>query len=248
MNSGFLVIPAVDIRNGRCVRLVRGVPEEETVFAEDPVEVARNWEDGGAPMLHVVDLDGAFEGRPVNADVVERIIGRVSVPVEIGGGVRTREDALRYLDAGAARVVTGTRALTDQSWLEEQAEALGDRLVVGLDVKDGLVAVSGWTESGALEPVDAVKMIESAGVKRIIYTDVSRDGTLERPNFDGVESVASAASIPVIASGGVSGIEDIRRLAGLRGVGVEGVIVGMALYRRRFTLQEALGAAKEGDV
>lgn len=247
MSGDFLVIPAVDIRAGRCVRLVQGLAEDETVFAEDPAEVARLWEAGGAPMLHVVDLDGAFEGRPVNYAVITRLIDRVSIPVEIGGGIRTRDDASRYLEAGAARVVTGTRALTDQAWLEELAAALGERLVVGLDVKGGMAAIAGWTDSGTLKPVDAVGMMERAGVKRIIYTDVSRDGTLHRPNFEGVEAIASAASIPVIASGGVSDLADIRRLSGMGDAGVEGVIVGMALYRKRFTLAEALGAAEKGE-
>lgn len=241
MSEDFLVIPAVDIRGGRCVRLLRGVPEYETVFDEDPVETALRWESEGARLLHVVDLDGAFAGKPVNQEIIEDLAKRVGVPVEVGGGIREAGDARRYLEKGVARVVIGTRAFTDPAWLADLAGELGERLVVGVDAREGRVAVSGWTGAAGLSPLDAVAGLEEAGVRRIIYTDISRDGTLEGPNFDGIEAVARAAAIPVIASGGVGGMEDIERVRQMRYLGVEGIIVGMALYRGKVTMDEVTG-------
>lgn len=240
--EGFLVIPAVDIRGGRCVRLRRGLPEEETVFGEDPVEAALLWESQGAELIHVVDLDGAFAGEPVNRAVIEKLARRVGVPVEVGGGIRDSGVARGYIEAGVARVVVGTRAFTDPSWLARLAGELGDRLVVGVDAKEGLVAVSGWTGDAGLSPLEAVAGLEEAGVKRIIYTNVGRDGTLEGPDFEGTEAVARAASMPVIASGGVGGMADIERVRRMRSLGVEGVIVGMALYRGDVTMDEVVSA------
>lgn len=242
----FIVIPAVDIRGGRCVRLWRGLPSEETVFGADPVEAALRWESEGARLIHVVDLDGAFAGKPVNRAVIEKLAGKVAVPVEVGGGIRETSTALRYLESGVERVVVGTRAFEDPSWLESAAGTLGESLVVGVDAKEGLVAVSGWTGSSELTALEAVAVLERSGVSRIIYTDVARDGTLEGPNFDGIEAVARAASIPVIASGGVARIEDIERVFEMRTEGVEGIIVGMALYMGKVSMEEAIKVLEKG--
>jgi len=246
MNNGFLVIPAVDIMGGRCVRLIQGLPDKETVFGNDPVAVAENWEREGARFLHVVDLDGAFKGKPVNKEIVERIAARLSIPVQVGGGIRDAQTARSYLASDVERVVVGTAAFRDQLWLSELASELGDRLAVGVDVRKGQVAVAGWTQTGPLAPLEAVQNLASAGVKRIIYTDTSKDGTLGGANFAGIKELADASPIPLIASGGVAELDDVVRVSRLAEFGVEGIIVGMALYRRRFTLPEAEQAVARG--
>jgi phosphoribosylformimino-5-aminoimidazole carboxamide ribotide isomerase len=237
------VIPAVDIRGGRCVRLRMGLPGEETVFGDDPVEAALRWRRQGARLLHVVDLDGAFAGKPVNGEIILGLITATGMPVEVGGGIRDEKSAFTYLEAGALRVVVGTRALLDPDWVALMAERLGDRLVVGVDARAGKVATEGWTSESELSTSDAVSALAAAGVRRIIYTDISRDGTMEGPNLAGVLEVAQASPVPVIASGGVSRLDDIRKLKEMRDIGVEGVIIGMALYRGEVALGEALAAA-----
>jgi phosphoribosylformimino-5-aminoimidazole carboxamide ribotide isomerase len=247
MNSDFLVIPAVDIMGGRCVRLVQGLPDKETVFGNDPVSIAENWVREGARLLHVVDLDGAFKGKPVNSGLVEQIAERLSIPVEVGGGIRDTQTARKYLESGVERVVVGTAAFTDPHWLGEMVSELGDRLAVGVDVRHGQVAVAGWTKTGSLAPLEAVRSLAEAGVKRIIYTDTSKDGTLGGANYAGIKELADSSPIPIIASGGVAELDDVVRVSRLAGSGVEGIIVGMALYRRKFTLSEAEHAISEGE-
>lgn len=243
--SGFTIIPAVDIKGGKCVRLWRGLADKETVFDEDPVRSALRWESEGAGMLHVVDLDGAFEGAPVNAGPIKEIVRTLRIPIEVGGGIRTTAAALDYIEAGVWRVVVGTAAFREPEWLRGLAEELGERLVVGVDVKEGKVAVHGWMGVFEEEPGAAVKRLAAAGVCRIIYTDTTRDGTLEGPNFQGIEAIADASPIPVIASGGVGNIADIVRVADMRRDRIEGVIVGMALYKGEFTLERAQTALRE---
>jgi len=238
----FTIIPAVDIKGGKCVRLLRGVADEETVFDDDPVAAALRWQSEGARFLHVVDLDGAFAGEPVNDGAVRAIAAATDIPVEVGGGIRTSEVAAGYMDAGVSRVIVGTAAFKDPVWLAELAGLLGERLVVGLDVKAGNIGLQGWTGEASEAPVEAVRRLTAAGVRRIIYTDIMRDGTLEGPNFEGLESIARASEIPVIASGGVAAVEDLLRIAAMSELGVEGVIVGMALYQGKFSLSEALDA------
>jgi phosphoribosylformimino-5-aminoimidazole carboxamide ribotide isomerase len=245
MSGTFSIIPAVDIKGGRCVRLYQGHADEETVFSDDPVAVAARWEEEGAQLLHVVDLDGAFSGRTVNRIVVVEIARRLHIPVEVGGGIRDRDTALSYVESGVASVVVGTAAFGDPELLSGLAEALGDRLAVGLDVKDGRAAVAGWMRTSDLTPAGAVEMLTGAGVRRIIYTDTSKDGTLVGPNFSGIEELARSSRVPLIASGGVGELEDVVRISRMRGLGVEGVIVGMALYRRKFTLEEAMQAVAD---
>lgn len=247
MKPEFLIIPAVDIMGGRCVRLLQGIPEEETVFGEDPVSMAQRWEDEGAQFLHVVDLDGAFQGKPVNREVIYEIANRLSIPIEVGGGIRDTRTARSYIDNGVSRVIVGTAAFKDTDWLSELAAELDNRLAVGVDVKEGRVAVSGWMEAGSLTPVKAVQELARAGVRRIIYTDTGKDGTLRGPNFVGIEELAGSSPIPLIASGGVGELDDITRISRLAKSGVEGVIVGMALYRNKFTLSEAEMAVAEGS-
>lgn len=241
----FTVIPAVDIRQGRCVRLYRGSPGAQTVFSHDPVEAALGWEEHGAERLHVVDLDGAFRGRPVNFELICRLSGSLAVPVQVGGGIRTTEDAEAYLEAGVERVIVGTSAFSNPRWLRETAARLGERLVVGLDSREGRVTINGWMKDVETTPVEAMRELASAGVRRVVFTSTSRDGTLEGPDIEAIEEVTRSSGIPLIASGGVGGLEDVARLSRLAPQGVEGVIVGMALYRGVFTLEEAIRTAEK---
>ncbi|PKQ28260.1 MAG: 1-(5-phosphoribosyl)-5-[(5-phosphoribosylamino)methylideneamino]imidazole-4-carboxamide isomerase [Candidatus Anoxymicrobium japonicum] len=240
----FLVIPAVDIMGGRCVRLRRGLADEETVFDKDPARAALRWQEEGARLLHVVDLDGAFSGKPVNSGVIRDIASALSIPIEVGGGIRSSADAFSYVESGISRVVVGTAAFEDADFLAEVAGGLGERLAVGVDVKEGKVALRGWMGVSQEKPEAAIDRLASVGVRRIIYTDTTRDGTLHGPNFKGLEAIARVSPIPVIASGGVSAVEDITRVSQMSPLGIEGVIVGMALYKEHFTLGEAFAALR----
>jgi len=231
------LLPAIDIRGGRCVRLYQGDYGRETVFADDPVEVARRWQDEGAPRLHVVDLDGAREGRPVNAELVRRIVAVASVPVQVGGGLRDMPAIQRYLDAGVDRVVLGTAAVKDRALLAEALAQYGQRIVVSVDARAGRVAVQGWEQETQQAAAALIAELTALGVPRFVYTDTARDGTLEGPNFAAIGSLVAGVRAPVIYAGGVSSIDDLVRLAPL---GLEGAIVGKALYTRDVILREAL--------
>ncbi len=238
------VIPAIDIRGGKCVRLEQGDYARETVFGEDPAAMALRWEAAGATRLHVVDLDGARDGRPGNADVIERVLGAVSVPVQVGGGIRDIATAERYLDAGADRVVLGTAAVKDQTTLVNAVALFRERVMVGVDARNGMVATEGWVEMSDVRATDLVRRLSEFGVARIFYTDILRDAQLAGPNFDAIaEMVRVAAELPspvsVIASGGISSVEDLRRLGT---IGVEGAIIGKALYTGALDLRDALAA------
>ncbi|MGQ9572179.1 MAG: 1-(5-phosphoribosyl)-5-[(5-phosphoribosylamino)methylideneamino]imidazole-4-carboxamide isomerase [Dehalococcoidia bacterium] len=233
------IIPAVDIRGGRCVRLYQGDYQRETVFADDPLAVARSWQDAGATRLHVVDLDGARQGRPVNAQVVGRIIRALSIPVQVGGGLRDHQSIEAYLEMGADRVILGTAAVKDRSLLAEAIAAHGPRIVVAVDARLGTVAIEGWREDTALAAAELMTELAAVGVPRFIYTAALRDGTLEGPDFAGLEAMLARINVPVIYAGGISSIADLLRLASLR---LEGAIVGQALYTRAVNFQEALRA------
>lgn len=236
-----LIIPAVDLRAGRCVRLLQGRAEAETVFSDDPVAVARRWQSEGAPRLHVVDLDGAFGGGPAQTAIIRDIAGAVSIPVEVGGGLRSPEHIETVLEAGARWAIVGTRAALDPVFLGVVCRRFADRIIVGVDASDGRVAVDGWTRVLDLEAVALARDAAAAGACTIIYTDIGRDGTQSGPNVWSTEAVARAAGIPVFASGGVGSLEDIRQLAGIPGV--DGVVVGRALYTGALTLSDALAEA-----
>ncbi len=240
------IIPAIDIRGGRCVRLDQGDYDRETVFADDPVEAAQRWEKAGARRLHVVDLEGARDGKPQNEDVIRRVIGAVSVAVQVGGGVRDIAVIDRYLKAGADRVALGTAAVKDQTTLVNAVSLFRERIIVGVDARDGMVATEGWRETSAVRALDLVQQLSEFGVERIFYTDISRDGMLGGPNFLAIQEVVEhAAGLPspmvVIAAGGVSAVEHLKRL---RLIGVEGAIIGMALYTGALDMAEALAAAE----
>lgn len=237
------VIPAVDVRAGQCVRLEQGRADRQTVYDADPAAAALRWQEQGARRLHLVDLDGAFSGRPANAAAIRKVLAAVSVPAEVGGGVRDAGAARGYLEAGARWVVVGTRAARDPQSVRELAAELPGRLLLGLDCRQGRVQVSGWTESAGSAPEELLALLAGAPFAAAIYTNVARDGMLSGPDFEGLERLRAASPWPLIASGGVSSAEHVRRLAGM---GLAGCIIGQALYRGVLTLPAALAAAEAG--
>ncbi len=238
-----LVIPAIDLSEGQVVRLARGDMNEKTVYSDDPVAIARRWADEGAQILHVVDLDGAIGGQLANLDAVADILAAVSVPVELGGGLRTVKDVRRVLGIGVQWAIMGTAALRDQRELEEALAEFGDRIIVGIDARDGKVAFEGWTEGSEVEAAGFAREMERLGVARLICTDIATDGMLTGPNLAAMQGFCEAVEIPVIASGGVSSIEDVRALRELEPLGLLGCIVGRALYTGDLSLREAIAAA-----
>jgi len=241
-----LVIPAIDLRNRSVVRLLQGRFDRETRYAVDPVAVAQRWREGGATWLHVVDLDGAKCGRPCQAETVRRIVAEVGGPIQLGGGLRTLPDVDAALKAGVDRVVIGSAALSDPDLVTEAVRRHGDRVAIAIDVRDGTVCVAGWLRDAEVSPIGFAIRLRDAGVARIVTTDIARDGTMRGPNVLATWRIAEASGLAVIASGGVSSLDDLRELARLRDAGVEGAIVGRALYEGRFTLRDAIAAAQEG--
>ena len=234
----FEIVPAVDLKAGRCVRLVQGRADAETVFSDDPVAMARRWQDAKARRLHVVDLDGAFAGRPSQTALVQAMIAAVSIPVEVGGGLREIAHVEAVLAAGARWAIVGTRAALDPAFLGQVCDRFGEQIIVGIDASDGKVAGDGWTRVLDLDAIALGRDAAAAGAAGIIYTDIARDGTQTGPNLWSTGAVAQAASIPVFASGGVGSLEDIRQLASV--AGLAGVIVGRALYSGAVDLAAAV--------
>jgi phosphoribosylformimino-5-aminoimidazole carboxamide ribotide isomerase len=230
-----LIYPAIDIKSGKCVRLTQGVKEAETVYFDQPWEVARLFQEQGAKRLHVIDLDGAFEGESRNLPAIEKIIRSVTIPVQTGGGIRSLQRLEQLFGAGVWRCILGTKAMEDSAMLQEALDRYGDKIVVSVDAKDGLVAVEGWTKVGTREAVDFSLELESMGLKTLVYTDISRDGMMQGPNLPAIRKLREAVSLEMIASGGVSCLQD---LINLKAAGVEGAIVGKALYEGAFTLPE----------
>jgi phosphoribosylformimino-5-aminoimidazole carboxamide ribotide isomerase len=231
---------AIDIQGGRCVRLRRGDFADETIFGQDQVAVARYWAEQGAPYLHVVDLDGAKQGTPTNFDLVRSIAEEVDVPVQFGGGVRSLETLSLVAASSVRRLVIGTSALTDEAFLQRALDSWGERLVVAVDAEEGYVKTHGWRKKSGMAATSFAQALESLGVKEIIYTDISRDGMLAGVNLRGIRALAEETRIEIIASGGVTTLDDLRELRKLEPAGVTGVIAGRALYEKRFTVPEAL--------
>ena len=238
-----LIIPAIDIRDGKCVRLFKGDFAKETVFSERPEEMALKWQSAGARFLHLVDLDGALAKKPVNLDTVERIMRSVDIPVELGGGIRSLENIDAVFALGVERVILGSVAVQDPALVEEACRKYEERIVVGIDAKDGIVAVDGWGVSGDVEAGELARRMVKAGVRTIIYTDISRDGTLAGVNAEATVALARESGAAVIASGGVNSLADIRRLKALEGEGIAGVIVGKSIYTGALDLHEAIEIA-----
>ncbi len=240
MSRALTIYPAVDLKGGRCVRLLQGRAEAETVYGHDPVAMARYWVEQGATWVHVVDLDGAFQGRPAQTDLILQIARSVSAKIQCGGGLRSNEDIQRLLDGGVARVVLGTRAWAEADALAELAGKFGDRLAVGIDARGGMVQVRGWTETTNITATALAQKADAAGVRTIIVTDTATDGMLTGANTNAIAEVCAAVKCNVIASGGVASVEDVRRLHSLNQPNLDGVIVGKALYEGRATLAELL--------
>ena len=231
------VIPAIDVRGGLCVRLRQGDFDQETVFGDDPAAMAVRWQSEGAARIHLVDLDGAKEGRPVNVEAVRRVVAAVGVPCQLGGGIRDEATIAAWLEEGLERVVVGTQALRDPDWFGRMARAYPGRLLLGLDALDGRVATQGWLEVSRVAAMALAREFDPLPLAGIIYTDIARDGTLEGPNLIAIEALARAVRTPVIASGGVGSLEDLEHLAALP---IAGCIVGRALYEGRFSLRSAV--------
>jgi len=235
-----ILIPAIDLKQGQCVRLRQGRMEDSTVFSDDPVAMAGQWVEHGAKRLHIVDLDGAFEGEPVNADVIENISQAYpDLPIQIGGGIRKVETVEAYLAAGVEYVIIGTQAVRKPEFVTELCVEFPGHVIVGIDAKNGMVAVQGWAESSDKPAEHLAQEFEDQGVSAIVYTDISRDGMMQGVNVEATAALAKSISIPVIASGGVTNIDDIKNLNQVKSSGIEGVIIGRALYEGTVTLAEA---------
>jgi phosphoribosylformimino-5-aminoimidazole carboxamide ribotide isomerase len=237
-----ILLPAIDILGGKAVRLAQGAYEEETVYDTDPVDAARRWVDMGARVLHVVDLDGARTGQPVNLDQVRRIVETAGVPVQLGGGLRSLAAVEQAIGVGAQRIVLGTAAYRDLDLLDDVVARVGERLVVSLDARNGRLAAAGWLKQTELPVEAAIERLQARGVRRFVYSSIERDGMLAGPDLDGIRRVARAVRGSFVYSGGVASLEDLRALAQLRQVNLAGVIVGKALYEKRFTVSEGQAA------
>ena len=239
-----LILPAIDLRGGNCVRLVKGDFKQETIYREHPEENALRWEGEGAEFLHVVDLDGALAGEPQNMDAIKRILQAVTIPVEVGGGIRSMESIDRLLSIGVSRVILGSVAVHKEELVQAACSAYGNRIVVGIDAKKGIVATDGWEKSGDISAVELAKKLGTFGLETIIYTDISRDGTLSGVNVTETAHLARASGIKVIASGGVKSISDIEELKKRECDGIIGVIVGKSIYEGTLSLTEAIAASR----
>jgi len=242
-----LIIPAIDLKDGHCVRLRQGVMEDATLFSENPAEMARHWLDKGVRRLHLVDLNGAFAGKPVNESAIRQIVNEVGgeVPVQLGGGIRDLDTIARYLDIGVQYVIIGTAAVKTPGFLHDACNAFPGQIIVGLDAKDGKVAVNGWSKLTHHDVIDLAKKFENYGVEAIIYTDIGRDGMLTGVNIEATVNLARAVTVPIIASGGVTNLDDVRQLCGVGHEGITGVITGRAIYEGTLDFEAAQALADE---
>lgn len=235
-----ILYPAIDLKDGACVRLVRGAMDQATIFNDDPADQAQQFAQAGCPWLHVVDLNGAFEGRPVNRAAVENILAAVEMKIQLGGGIRKMAQIEAWLEAGVARIILGTAAIKDPDLVRDACRRFPGRVAVGIDANDGMVAVEGWAETSKTQVLDLAKKFEDAGVAAIIHTDIARDGAMAGPNIEATSALAAAISTPVIASGGVSSVDDLIAIKAHAHTGIEGVISGRAIYDGRIDLAAAL--------
>lgn len=241
-----IVIPAIDLKEGNCVRLEQGEMHRDTVFSDNPAEQALKWQEAGAELLHLVDLDGAFAGEPRNKGAIAAILKALSIPAQLGGGIRDIATIEAYLSLGLSRVIIGTAAQRNPELVVEACRKFPGKIVVGIDAKNGMVAVQGWAEVTGITAVDLARTFEDCGVSAIIYTDISRDGMMAGPNIEATKALAEAISIPVIASGGVSSLKDIENLMAIEASGISGAITGKAIYTGAIDLAEAISLTKRG--
>jgi phosphoribosylformimino-5-aminoimidazole carboxamide ribotide isomerase len=242
-----IVIPAIDLKEGKCVRLEQGLMEKDTVYCDDPARQARIWQDEGGELLHLVDLDGAFAGVPKNRAAIEAIVKGISIPTELGGGIRDLATIEAYLSLGIGRVILGTIAKENPALVAEACRLFPDRIIVGIDAKNGFVAVRGWADVTEKRASELAKELQGYGVSAIIYTDISRDGMMQGPNLVATKALAEAITIPVIASGGVSSLADIENLMAIESSGVVGAITGKAIYTGAIDLKTAVALTKRGQ-
>lgn len=240
-----IIFPAIDLKDGNCVRLLYGEMDKETIFSDSPADQAKSFQEQGFEWIHIVDLNGAFAGKPVNSDAVKAIVNTVNIPLQLGGGIRDLDTIAMWLDTGITRVILGTIALKDPDLVKQACKAFPGKIVVGIDGKNHHVATEGWAETSDMPVIELAKKFEDAGVSAIIYTDIGRDGALVGPDIEGTTALAHAVSIPVIASGGMSSHDDVRAIKAIEKEGVEGVIIGRALYDKHIIPAEALAIAKE---
>lgn len=239
-----IIIPAVDIKGGRCVRLLQGRKDAETVYSDDPVQMAKKWESQGAELIHVIDLDGAFQQHPQNSDAIKKTVEQLDIPVQVGGGIRNEKTIRQYIEIGVERVIIGTEAIKNPKLVKKACKAFPEQIVVAIDARRGMVAVEGWTQTTPIKAIDLAKRFEDCGVAAINFTDIDRDGMQTGPNIEETRRIAEAISIPVIASGGVSTIDDIKNLLPLNAMGISGIIIGKALYSGSLDLKEAIALTK----
>jgi phosphoribosylformimino-5-aminoimidazole carboxamide ribotide isomerase len=239
-----VIIPAVDIKNGKCVRLYQGRMDSETVFSDDPSAMAKRWTNEGAEIVHVVDLDGAIEKSPRNLDSIQKIVDSIKAVVQVGGGIRNEKTVKMFFEMGVKRVVVGTEAIQNPKFVKDACKSFPGQIIVGIDARDGMVAIEGWTKTTQIKALDLAKQFEDCGVAAVNFTDIHRDGMKTGPNIDETRRLAEAISIPVVASGGVSTIKDIQNLMALEAVGVVGIITGRALYSGSLNLKEAIDISK----
>lgn len=240
-----LILPAVDIRAGNCVMLKQGKIEDETVYSKDPAFMAKHWQMKGAKRVHVVDLDGAFQGMPKNFEIIKKIRAAVDVPLQVGGGVRNMKTIDALFDAGVNYVIVGTLAIYNPVILREALAKYGEKIIVAIDARDNKVAIGGWKDTTSIDAVELTAKMSEMGVQEIIYTDIGKDGMLQGPNLEGLKKIASAGKMRVIASGGVTNLDDITHLKALEPMGVSGIIVGKALYTEDMKIEEAIRIAEK---
>ena len=243
-----LVIPAIDLKEGRCVRLLQGREDREIVFSHSPSAVAKRWEEAGAELIHVVDLDGAFKGKPVNREAIREIVDAVSVPIQLGGGIRSLASIEETFASGVNRVVLGTVAIQDPGLVENACKKFPGRILVTIDAKDGMVVVKGWVEESTVTASELAKRLKTVGVAAVVFTDIKRDGMMVGPNIQAAKELAQSVSIPVIISGGISSLNDIREIIPLKALGITGMIIGRAIYDGSIDLREAIDLMKGSKV
>ena len=238
-------IPAIDLKGGKVVRLLQGKFKEETIYPDGPEKIARRFEEQGASRIHVVDLDGALKGTPKNLSSIEKILKSVRTPLEVGGGIRSIEIAASFLEMGVAWVILGTKACLDEGFLKEALAELGEKVIVGIDALDGFIATDGWTQVTRTKATDLAKTVQSLGGKTVIYTDISKDGALKGPNLKQIRDFSQSFSEDVIASGGISSLDDLSKIMALKRENIKGVVIGKALYENKFTLKDAVKACSQ---